>query len=101
MKHIRPPYTTVATVDDIPTAADEQPIPHTHPVVNGRVLLPGGVFVARNRISGECHTYVYLGEMGLSCGGEEYVRAADVKGNSRSIAVETIVTVRPMREVKP
>jgi hypothetical protein len=85
--------------DEQVAAAIADPVSGTvHPIINGRVMLPGATFVARNRISGKCHTFKYRGRMGHSLSGEATVEATDSKGNGRSVSVESIVTVRPQKK---
>lgn len=65
---------------------------HTHPIVNGVVLLPGHMFSARNRISGRVRRYTYR-----SLAGGDAVNAVDQRGNSHTIARTTIVRVHRNR----
>lgn len=74
-------------------------IPHTHPIINGRVLLPGHQFTARNRISGRLGRYTYRGTMGESGSGRRWVNATDHRGLARSIDVETITIIHRSKAV--
>lgn len=73
------------------------PAGHVHPIIGRRVLLPHATFAAINRVSGRCATYTYTGTQGVTASGEVYVDALDRRGNARSIPVDAITSVRPMR----
>lgn len=74
-------------------------LPHTHPIVRGRVLVPGALFTARNRISGRTTTFRYSGTMSTTSSGDRFVAAIDARGNARSVPVAAIISVRPTRRV--